>query len=245
MKQYLKPSRLPTLTLVCGLIVFALRLWLLSLGTDAHGLLAAGSLPDLLCWIFVALTIALLALGTRQLYGAVKYSYNFPPSVSAAVGMVFAAIGFCISSFADLAAGGDTVSNISSMLGFLAAASLLVLAYCRYSGLHLNVLFHGIICLYLMVHLVAHYRLWSYAPQLQTFGFDLFAIVFIMLASYQRAAFDANRGNRRSYTFFSLTALFFCLAALPGCDNATFFIGSAVWMYTTPCRLAIPIQQEE
>ena len=121
----------------------------------------------------------------------------------------------------------------------------LVLAFARYKGAHLSVLFHGVVCVYLMVYLVSHYRLWSSYPQLQSYAFELLAIVFVMLACYQRAAADAGKGDRRAYTFFSLAAFFFCVATLPGCDKAAFFIGCAVWMFTTPCRLNLPVSKEE
>lgn len=245
MKHYLKPSYLPFATLCCGIAALLMRLWLLALGEDDRGLLALGSFPDVVSWILVAVTMALLAVGTRNLRGAAKYSYNFPASLPAAIGMALAAVSFCITSLVDLFAGVDSVGTIGAVLGFLAAAALLALAYGRFKGLHPNIIFHGVVCIYLMLHLVSHYRLWSSYPQLQSYGFELLAIVFVMLACYHRAAFDVGSGSRRAYTFFSLAALFFCVAALPGCDNMAFFIGCAVWMFFTPCRLTLPVRKEE
>ena len=245
MKRYLKMAYLPLAVLACGVLTCLLRLWLFALGEDERGLLSAGSFPDVMSWIIVVATMALLAVSTWHLQGGAKYAQNFHASMPAAIGMALAAVSFCITSVVDLTAGGDSVGTVSALLGFLAAASLLVLAYSRYRGAHLSVLFHGVVCLYLMLHLVSHYRLWSSYPQLQSYAFELLAIVFVMLACYQRAAFDAGKGNRRAYTFFTLAALFFCVATLPGCDNAAFFIGCAVWMYFTPCRLSLPAKKEE
>ena len=245
MKRYLKMAYLPLAVLACGVLTCLLRLWLFALGEDERGLLSVGSFPDVMSWIVVAATMVLLGVSTRQLHGGTKYSQNFHASMPAAIGMALAAVSFCITSVVDLTAGGDSVGTVSALLGFLAAAALLVLAYSRYRGAHLSVLFHGVVCLYLMLHLVSHYRLWSSYPQLQSYAFELLAFVFVMLACYQRAAFDAGKGNRRAYTFFTLAALFFCVAALPGCDNAAFFIGCAVWMYFTPCRLSLPAKKEE
>lgn len=245
MKRYLKMAYLPLAVLLCGVLTCLLRLWLFAVGEDERGLLAVGSFPDVMSWILVAATMALLGASTWQLRGATKYNYNFHASMPAAIGMALAAVSFCITSVIDLATGGDSVGTVSSLFGFLAAAALLVLAYGRYKGVHLSVLFHGLVCLYLMLYLVSHYRLWSSFPQLQSYAFELLAIVFVMLACYQRAAFDAGKGDRRAYTFFTLAALFFCVATLPGCDNAAFFIGCAVWMYFTPCRLSLPVKKEE
>ena len=245
MKRYLKMAYLPLAVLACGVLTCLLRLWLFALGEDERGLLSVGSFPDVMSWIVVATTMALLGVSTWHLQGGAKYAQNFHASLPAAIGMALAAVSFCITSVVDLTAGGDSVGTVSALFGFLAAAALLALAYSRYRGAHLSVLFHGVVCLYLMLHLVSHYRLWSSYPQLQSYAFELLAIVFVMLACYQRAAFDAGKGNRRAYTFFTLAVLFFCIATLPGCDNAAFFLGCAVWMYFTPCRLSLPAKKEE
>lgn len=245
MKRYLKTVYLPLAVLGCGVLTCLLRLWLLGLGEDDRGLLSLGSFPDVMSWILVAATIVLLTVGTWNLRGAAKYSYIFPPSLVAAIGMALAGVSFCITSLVDLSAGTDSIGTAGAILGFFAAGALGYLAYGRVKGIRLSVVFHGIVCLYLMLHLISHYRLWSSFPQLQSYAFELLAIVFVMLACYHRAAFDARRGNRRAYTFFTLAALFFCIATLPGCDNAAFFIGCAVWMFTTPCRLNLPASKEE
>lgn len=244
MKRYLKPAFLPVAVLGAGILACLFRLWLFALGEDDRGLLPVGIFPDAMSWIITGLTMAYLFLGTRQLQGGNKYAYNFPASLPAAIGMALAAVSFAITSIVDLSAGADTIGTVSAILGFLATVSLLLLAFYRMQGKHLTVIFHGIVCLYLMLHLVSHYRLWSSAPQLQTYAFELLAIVFVMLACYHRAAFDAAKGNRQAYAFFSLAALFFCIATLPGCDNAAFFIGSAAWMYFTPCKLTLFVKKE-
>ena len=247
MKQYLKPAHLPLTTLCLGLITYMLRtlLWISAIGTEEERLLPIGSWPDVLTWIMVAITMAFLALGSYQLRASSRYSHNFRPSWIAAIGMALAGVSFCITSGIDLSASIDPIGTASAILGFIAAGALGYLAYGRAKGKRPSLLFHGTVCLYLMLHLISHYRLWSSFPQLQTYAFELLAIVFVMLACYHRAAFDSNHGNRRAYTFFTLAALFFCVAALPGCDNAAFFIGCAVWMYTTPCRLSRSSHKED
>lgn len=244
MKRYLKIKYLPLAVLSCGVLTCLLRLWLFALGEDARGLLAVGSFPDVMSWLLVAAAMALLGISTWRLKGPVRFSQNFHASLPAAIGMALAAVSFCITSAVGLAIKGDSVSTVSALFGFLSAAALLVLAFARYKGAHLSVLFHGVVCVYLMVYLVSHYRLWSSYPQLQSYAFELLAIVFVMLACYQRAAADAGKGDRRAYTFFSLAALFFCVATLPGCDNAVFFLGCAVWMYFTPCKLTLSVKKE-
>lgn len=244
MKRYLKIENLPFAVLGCSLLAFLMRLWLFALGEDDRGLLASGSFPDVMSWLLVAVTIALLGFACHKLGGLNKYSQNFSASPIAALGMALAAVGFVISSVTDLSAQLDSIGLISALLGFLAALCLLLLAWARFQGQHLSILFHGVVCMFLMLYLVSHYRLWSSFPQLQSYAFELMAIVFVMLACYQRAAFDAGKGNRRIYAFCTYAAVFFCITTLPGCDNISFFLGSAVWMFCTPCRLTLYTPKE-
>lgn len=248
MKRFLallKPSDLPFVSLCSGLLTLIVRLWLMIMGTDEQGLLPTGSLPDVLSWMLVAITVGLLIAGVSQLQGTVQYSRSARKSLFAAVSMVVVAICFCLTSMLDLFSEPDTVSLVSAWMGFLAAAALLLLAWGRFKGVAFNMVFHGLVCVYLMLHLVSHYRLWSSSPHLQSYGFELLAIVFVMLACYHRAAADAGHGDRRAYAFFSLAALFFCIAAIPSTDNIAFFLGCAVWMYFTPCRLSPSSRKEE
>ena len=233
MKRFQK--YLPLAALGLGIAACLLRMWLFAMGTDDRGLLSAGSAPDILSWITVAVTMALLAIGIRKLGGA--YEDNSDPSAVAALGTVLTAAAFCIATAMETGVAADSLQTAATVMGFVATAALLLLAWCRFIGSKPNVLLHTAVCIYLMLYLVSHYRLWSSYPQLQTYAFELLAIVFTMLASYQRAAFDGGMGNRRTYVFFSLAALFFSIATLPGSDNPVFFIGCAVWMFFTPCSL--------
>lgn len=245
MKKLSSPAVLLFLSLIGGLVTLLLRLWLLALGEDDRGLLAVGSFPDTMSWIAVALTIALLGFGVWQMPSSAKHPLHFPSSSNAAIGIAMAAVGILITSLRELSVAFDAVGMLSTVLGLIAGVSLGFLAFFRAKGLRPNILFHGVVCIYFMFHLVSHYRLWSACPQLQDYSFELLAIVFVMLACYQRAAFDAGCGKPRSYTFFSAAALFFCIAALPGCDNSAFFIGCAVWMAATPCKRLSPRKQQE
>ena len=244
MKRFLKMKYLPLAVLGSGVITYLLRTLLWADAIVGNGLLPVGTFPDIVSWIMVAITVCGLFLATRLLRGTRKYQQNFAPSMYAGIAMVLTAASFCVTSLVEFAAGTDTVNTASSVLGILATFALIALAYGRYKGLRPNMLLHSILCVYLMLYLVSHYRLWSSSPQLQSYAFELLAIVFVMLACYQRAAFDAGKGNRQAYTFFTLLALYFCIATLPGCDNPVFFLGAAVWMYFTPCNLTLPVAKE-
>ena len=241
MKNYFKHAFLPFLALGGGVLAMLMRFWLFGIGTDDRGLLPAATFPDVVSWILTAIVIVLLMFGTRNLREATKYRFNFPASMPAAIGTAAGALGILITCLAELLSGAAKLGVFSAVLGLFAAAALGFIAYCRKDGKKPMFLFHSFICIYLMFHLISHYRIWSAYPQLQTYAFELLAIVFLMLACYQRAAFDAGRGNRRAYTFTTLAALFFCLAAIPGSDTAVFYLGCSAWMFTTLCNLK-PLQ---
>lgn len=241
MKKYLNHAFLPVATLAGGLLTMLMRFWLFGIGTDDRGLLPAATFPDIVSWIFTAIVIVLLIFGTRNLREATKYRFNFPASVPSAIGIGLGALGIGITCLAELLSGAAKLGVFSAVLGLVAAAALGFLAYCRKDGRKPIFLFHSFICIFLMFHLISHYRIWSAYPQLQTYAFELLAIVFLMLACYQRAAFDAGRGNRRAYAFSTLAALYFCLSAIPGSISPVFHIGCAGWMFLTLCNLK-PLQ---
>lgn len=237
LERVLKPAYLPFAALILGIATCLFRLWFFSLGTDDRGLLPDGSILDVMSWVMVAVGMAIFAFGVKPLGGIKEYESNFPASAIPSLGMALTAVSFCMATIAEMAAQADIIRTAGIVCGFVAVVALLLLAWCRYIGSKPNMLLHTVVCVYLMIYLVSHYRLWSSYPQLQTYAFELLAIVFTMLAGYQRATFDVGLGNRRAYTFFSLAALFFSVATLPSCDNPMFFIGCAVWMFFTPCSL--------
>ena len=190
-------------------------------------------------WVYVALAMALLFFGIRKLGGIKEYEENFPAGAVPAIGTALTAGALCIAVIAEMNGVTGAIESAACVFGFIAVAALLLLAWCRFIGSRPNMLLHTSVCVFLMIYLVSHYRLWSAYPQLQSYAFELMAIVFTMLACYQRAAFDVGMGNRRMYTFFTLAALFFSVSALPGSDNPVFFLGCAVWMFFTPCCLDV------
>ncbi|MBE6946645.1 MAG: hypothetical protein E7454_00095 [Ruminococcaceae bacterium] len=247
MKNFLKTHYLPLGVLACSVITMFLRmlLWISAISNDESNLLPAGTWPDVVSWIMVAIVIALLVFFCWKLKKLPKYRDHFKPSKLAAAGMLLGAVGILISSISALGGNGDTLTTISAVLGIVSAGSLGYLAFCRMKGARVSIAFHGIICLYLMLYLISCYRVWSSCAQLQVYAFELLAVVFTMLACYHRAAFDTDQGKPRSYAFFSCAALFFCIAALPGCNNEMFLLGCAAWMFTTPCDLTPAAENEK
>lgn len=237
MNNPVKPQKLPWLVLGAGILGAVLRAWLYAAGTDGRGLLVGTHPAHWLLWLLCAGTAVLLLLGTADLKQAGKFSFNFPASTTGAIGAAVAAAGLLVTSLIRLLGAGDGLTRLDGFLGLLGAAALGFLSFCRQKGRHPSVLFHGILCLYWMLHLVFQYRQWSADPQIQDYCFSLLATVCLMLACYYSAAFAANAGRRRSHTLFHLAAVFCCLVNLPHCDTPLFYLAMAAWMFSDLCNL--------
>lgn len=237
MKKFLNTSNLPLITLICGAVGFLLRIWLLSTGFDEKGLIVSGHPAIWLLWLLCIAMIVILVLGTSRLLEAPKYRFNFPASLPGGIGTALAAAGILICTLVEAFAGPDFFGIAVCVAGAITVPTLCWIGYCRWKGIHPSPVFHVAASVYLLLRLVWMYRQWSSDPQLQDYVFQLLALICLMLACYNRSAFDANMGNRRFYAIFSLGAVFCCLVSLPGCDSAVFFLSAGVWMLTNLCSL--------
>lgn len=237
MKKLFHPSYLPYIALGCGVLGLLLRVWLFATGIDEKGLILAGHPATWLVWLLSIITVAVLVLGSRRLLEAPKYSFNFPASLPGGIGTFLAAAGILICTVVESLAKPDTFGIVVCLLGILSVPALCFVGYCRCKGSHPSLLFHVLVSIYLLLRLVWMYRQWSSDPQLQDYVFQLLALACLMLASYNRSAFDANMGVRRAYVIFNLTSVYFCFVSLPGCDSMVFYLSCGVWMLTDLCSL--------
>jgi hypothetical protein len=234
MKKF-QPKHLPLGVLCAGVLGALLRIWLYASGTDEKGLLIPSHPGNILIWVLTATVIVLVMIACQPLKEANKFRFNFPASVTSAVGCSAAAVGIFVDALGHF--GGDTLQTTAGILGFLSTAALLFIGFCRLKGRYPSVLFNGLISLYLMLTLVGLYRTWSASPQLQDYVFPLLACVFVMLGCYHDAAFAAHAGSRRRHTFCHMLAVFFCLVSLPRNENQLFYLSLAAWMLTGHCNL--------
>lgn len=236
MKNPFQPKRILPLALAGGVLGFLLRLWLFATGTDSKGLLRTDHPANSLVFLLTAAVLLGLYLCLRPLAGTPTYKRLFKHSVLSAAGCWAAAIGILVADFCEIFNAQNSIALLCCVLGVLAAASFALLGVFRLRGARPKVYLHGCVTIYLMIHLVCQYRNWSSETQLQVYGFQLFASVFLMLSAYHRTTLDACCGNRRWYVFFNYGALFFCLLAL--CSSQwPFYLAMAVWTATSLCSL--------
>ena len=234
MKKFLHPSYIRKYALGAGLAGLALRVWLLTTGLEANGLLRPGHPANPLTFLLTGALLVLLFVCTRPIDGIGAYHQVFPRSSAQAVGCFTAAAGVLIADVLEFVARPDYLTVISCIFGLLAAVSYVFLGRTALQHKRPSPRLHGSITLYLMLHLVSQYRFWSAEPQLQNYFFQLLASVLLMLCAYHRTAVDYSRNNRQMYLFFNYAALFACCLALPGQDWL-FYLSMAVWTLGCNC----------
>lgn len=244
MKRFVNPINLPLWTLLTGGVGLLLRVWLMTSGVDQKGFFVTGHLAGILLFLLVIGAIVALFLLTRDLVEAGKYEFNFPASDIGSYGAYIAAAGIGISSFVDIFLASDTLSMLAALFGMIAALLLVLTGSARRRGTVPSMLIHIGICVYLVLRLVCYYRHWNADPQILDYCFQLVATACLMLATYQRATFDAREGKRRPYAFWSLATIFFSCISLIGWSNILFFLSVIVWQITDLCSL-IPLRLDD
>lgn len=239
MDKYMKPSLLPALTLLGGGAGLALRAWLVLAGTDESGLLVTTHPAHILVFVLTALVLASIFLCVRPLGALNRYQQLFPNGALSGTGCIVAALGILWVSLRERSLRSDPVTTVCLILGAVAAVCLLLLAVHRFRQTRPPYLLHVAITLFLMVHLISQYRLWSSEPQLQVYFFPLLSSVLLMLTAYHSAVLDAKKTGRRWLVFCNQGALFFCCVSVWS-DSWLFYLTMGFWMFTGLCSLDVP-----
>lgn len=228
----------PWFPICTGLIGCGLQYWLLS-KKDGRGLLPEFTLPGTLCFVLLAVTLAVILAGLRNLSTDSDYTRWFPRSMIAGIGTVIGAVGMSFSTFTM-----ESKGILQSLLPVLAVANmgaLLFAAFSRFKGTGTNCLLYAVTDVFLMLRILACCQNWGRESQLQVYFFPLLASLFLLLACYYRAELTVKEGAFRPHIFFfSQAALFCCLLSLPG-EDWLFYLSAAVWMAADFC---IPAEQK-
>lgn len=236
--MYARTSKksLPWLALVLGIIGLVLRQSLYALAVDSRGLLVPFHPLEIALWCLTAAALGYLIWSAWTQGGEPDYEANFPPSLTAAAGHVLAGAGILATV---LLSGPQTggVGGLWRLLGFLACPCLAAAGICRGMGKKPFFLLHMVPCLFLMLHIVAHYRLWSSDPQLQDYVFSLFACLSLMLFAFYNGAYDADICHRRMQLGTGLAAVYLCTVCLTSDAGLWLNLGGIAWAVSGLCCL--------
>lgn len=239
MKKFLKPKYLPYVTLGLGCLAFLSSFWLLTTGVDDRDLLNPAHPGGVALWVLTALMLAGAVVLSLPLEGKMRYDRAFPRSISAAVGTAVCAVTTTFTAFGELTAKVDAITTASGVVGLLAAVALGYLAWCRFSQIRPHFAALCVALVYLMMHMLCRYRVWSAEPELIRYFFPMAASVLLTLAIFHRLAFAVGMGDRRMYMLFTMLGTFCAMAALPGDGDKLFLAGMAAWAMTDLCSLRL------
>ncbi len=243
MKKLTHISSLPLLTCAAGLVGALARAALYLLGRDASGLLPENHPMQLICWVLTAGVALSLWLILKRQKSANGYRENFPGNPRVFPAAVLAAAGILITLLAnwDLR---DELNLVRVVLGILSCCALVLIGIGRRTGNRLNFCLYGVLCLFYAVHMIGSYKLWSGNPQTEDYCFALLACACLTLSAYQRTAFCAEAGSRRSHLFICLMAGYFCILCLPAATHPLLYLTSGCF-FLTDLALDIPHHHEK
>ena len=233
----LKPKWIPVISVGAGALVLCLQLWLFGTGIDSRGLLRPGHPASFLGFAVLVLSFGALYLCLRPVTGKPAYEKLFPKSRLPLLGAVLGAAGILYAVLCETEALQSKLSVLYCVTGVLAALGMLWGGALRLYGKKPHVLYHSLVALFLMVHLISRYQHWSTEPELLRYFFPLLACVFLMLAAYYRATLDNLTGSRRWFVFFNYGSVLLCIGAVSS-GSLPFYLGFALWCLANVCSLA-------
>ncbi len=238
-----KSPRLLPITLGAGALGLGLRWLLYRVGFDEKGILSDTHPLHMACVLLVAGMAIWLALGCRKPEWEEFHRRLRVPAGAAACALML------LNAFTYPLPPSGMLHAVRLLLALGCAVCIGICVRERPAGAALDLVCHGVICVYFGADMLCRYQLWSGNPQLPDYCFHVLACVALTLCSYHRLAFDVGLGKVRMLRFTSLMALLLCLISAVGPDPWQFFLGGACWaclnlMLPLP-EAALPEQPEE
>lgn len=240
MNDLKKTGFLPLVPVLAGGAALLLRKNLYALALDQRGLLVSGHPLSYALWAVVLLGAGFIFWNVRKLGGSDAYEDNFATSRVAFAGCILLAVGLPVTVLNVTPSGTGTVALLWKILGFLSAPAVAWAGVSRYQGKKPFFGTHAVLCLFLLMHMVSRYQVWSSNPQLQDYIFELLASLVLTLFSYYCAAFEADMGSRRMQLTTGLLAVLLCPPALFGSEYRWLYLLGAVWALTNLCASTLP-----
>ena len=241
MKKFLKSQILTLMALFCGIGMLFLRLSHLAT-INEHSLLASGHIGGIAASVLALLVPAILLW--QSLVLPKDNICKFPASIPAAIGCSVAALGVGYTAMQILMhVSSNTLYLVLGVLGLLATISLVIMAGCRWQGVKTNVLCYIVVTLFFILLLIVQYQIAAINTQLQLYAYAPVATICLMIATHNRACFDAKIGQLRLFVFFRTASIFFCLAAMAGSALWGLYLAGSIWSIMDLVNLSVTPQE--
>lgn len=125
-------------------------------------------------------------------------------------------------------------------MGLLAAFSMAAAGVCR--GLKKRPLwiFHGLVSLYFVLHLLECYRTWGSSAHLEQYAFPMLAGALLVLFAFHRTEADAGRIRSRKLLLSGYGAMLCCFFSMAG-GRSVFYLLAAIWIGAAVCS-PVPVR---
>ncbi len=246
MKKLRNPENLPLAVALLGAAAALTRGAQYLTAVDDRGLLTAGHLSQWLLTVLTAAVAVLVLAAVWKQKGSNRFEDNFIVGSNMAIGSWILAVGIALTLLAGNTMGRPILVLAWRITGAVSALALLLAGWMQAKGKRPFLLTYAVFCLFLALHMVSRYQVWSGNPQVQDWAFSLLGAVGLTLCAYHHSAFAADMGKRRSLLAVSLLTVFACLAALPYTEYTALYLCGGIWAYTGLCRVrAVPEKTTE
>ena len=236
---------LPLFAAEMGIVGLLLRRQLYIWGPDDKGLLQEGHPLAFTLWLVTAVVLLVLAAKVWKLKGTNVYEDNFAPSRGAAVGHILAGAGFALTALLNEPLLRSALGSAWTALGILSFPCLILAGIARSGGKKPFFGLYMVPCLFLVIHVINHYQLWSGDPQVQNYVFELLTAMALILFAYHNAAFCVDSGNRRMQLLSGLAALYLGLTTIGSTEHLFLYAGGLAWVAGGLCTLDLGAPETE
>lgn len=230
--------------LVLGIGAMVLRNTLYAVAVDVKGLLLRNHPLEIAVTVLTAAVLVMVVLIVRRLENTGDYEDYRWVGFLGALGNAAAGAGILVTVLTAAPGLGNYLDNLWRILGLAASVCLGLAGIARGLGRRPFSLLHVVVCLFLMLHIVTRYRLWSSQPQMQDYVFALLGALALMFFGLYTAAMEAGCGSRRMTTGMGLAAVYLCTAELARSSCPALYLGGLVWVLMDLCSMGKTTAQD-
>ena len=226
-------GKLPLLMLLPGAAALALRRGLYAAAVDAKGLLIQNHPLEIALLVLTAAALLTAVLAAWKAAGELQNTGD----LRGVLGNVAAGLGILATTRTGLPVMGGYLTDLWWILAQAAPVCFGLAAVFRAFGKRPFFLLHVVPCLFLLVHLVTRYQVWSGHPQMQDYVFAMLGAMALLFFTFYTAAMEADCGSPRIRLGMGLAAVYLCMAELARSSCPGLYLGGMLWVLADLCSL--------